>query len=44
MSAATLFFDLDGTLVDSEPGIVASIVHAFDAVGQPRPSPQTLRA
>nr|WP_208415277.1 HAD family hydrolase [Xanthomonas euroxanthea] len=39
-----MFFDLDGTLVDSEPGIVASIVHAFDAVGQPRPSPQTLRA
>ncbi|AOD16041.1 HAD family hydrolase [Xanthomonas fragariae] len=44
MSAATLFFDLDGTLVDSEPGIVASIVHAFDEVGQPRPSAQTLRA
>ncbi|CAD0360449.1 putative protein [Xanthomonas hortorum pv. vitians] len=43
MSAATLFFDLDGTLVDSEPGIVGSIVHAFDEVGQPRPSPQTLR-
>ncbi|WP_372393120.1 HAD family hydrolase [Xanthomonas sp. NCPPB 3582] len=44
MSAATLFFDLDGTLVDSEPGIVASIAHAFETVGQPRPSPQTLRA
>ncbi|AOY66843.1 HAD-IA family hydrolase [Xanthomonas perforans] len=40
MSAATLFFDLDGTLVDSEPGIVASIVHAFDELGQPRPSAQ----
>ncbi|PPU76514.1 HAD family hydrolase [Xanthomonas cucurbitae] len=44
MSAATLFFDLDGTLVDSEAGIVASIAHAFERVGQPCPPPQTLRA
>nr|WP_255626179.1 HAD family hydrolase [Xanthomonas sp. NCPPB 1067] len=39
-----MFFDLDGTLVDSEAGIVASIVHAFDQIGRPRPSAQTLRA
>ncbi|KAB7767495.1 HAD family hydrolase [Xanthomonas maliensis] len=44
MTAAPLFFDLDGTLVDSEQGIVASIVHAFDSEGQPRPTPQTLRS
>jgi len=29
----TLIFDLDGTLVDSAPGIVASLVHAVRALG-----------
>ncbi|KWV16896.1 HAD-IA family hydrolase [Xanthomonas translucens] len=44
MSASTLFFDLDGTLVDSEAGIVGSIRHAFAALGRPAPAPQQLRA
>jgi phosphoglycolate phosphatase-like HAD superfamily hydrolase len=28
-----VLFDLDGTLVDSAPGIVASLTHAFAACG-----------
>src|SRR5450432_3768241 len=28
-----LFFDLDGTLTDSKPGIIASIRHALRVVG-----------
>ncbi|AKK68659.1 HAD-IA family hydrolase [Xanthomonas translucens] len=43
MSASTLFFDLDGTLVDSEAGIVCSIRHAFAELGRPAPAPQQLR-
>jgi len=30
-------FDLDGTLIDSEPGITACIRHAFDKLGVPAP-------
>ncbi|MEL4891023.1 HAD-IA family hydrolase [Xanthomonas protegens] len=45
MSAAdVLFFDLDGTLVDSEAGIVGSLRHAFAELGQPLPTPAQLRA
>ena len=29
-----VFLDLDGTLVDSRPGIVASLRHAFNAIGR----------
>lgn len=29
------FLDLDGTLVDSRPGILASLTHAFAAIGRP---------
>lgn len=36
-------FDLDGTLIDSEVGIVASIEHALSALGAPLPSRETLR-
>jgi phosphoglycolate phosphatase len=32
-----LFFDLDGTLADSKPGIVASMRHALGAVGVEAP-------
>lgn len=32
-----LFFDLDGTLLDSLPGIAFSVNFAFDAAGLPRP-------
>ena len=42
-SPATLF-DLDGTLVDSSPGIVASIAAAADRVGLPRPDDATMHA
>ncbi|PZP59845.1 MULTISPECIES: HAD-IA family hydrolase [Pseudoxanthomonas] len=40
----TLFFDLDGTLVDSEPGIVNGIAHVFEALRQPVPPREALRA
>lgn len=35
--APAIVFDLDGTLVDSQRDIVDSFLHAFDAVGLPRP-------
>ncbi|MFC6841196.1 HAD family hydrolase [Xanthomonas theicola] len=40
----TLFFDMDGTLIDSEPGIVGSIVHTFQQLGRPPPPPAQLRS
>ncbi len=42
MSVDTLFFDLDGTLVDSEQGIVASIQYALAGLGRPVPSREEL--
>jgi phosphoglycolate phosphatase len=42
--AATLIFDLDGTLVDSKPGIVACFRHTFAALNRPCPSDDTLTA
>lgn len=30
-----VFLDLDGTLVDSRPGILASLGHAFSSIGRP---------
>ncbi|KLD78215.1 HAD-IA family hydrolase [Xanthomonas hyacinthi] len=44
MSANSLFFDLDGTLIDSEAGIVGGIVHTFEQLRQPVPAPGALRA
>ena len=38
-----VLFDLDGTLVDSGPGIRASIRHAAASVGLPEPTPEQLR-
>jgi phosphoglycolate phosphatase len=38
-----VMFDLDGTLVDSGPGIRASIRHAAASVGLPEPTPEQLR-
>ncbi|MCD9033756.1 HAD hydrolase-like protein [Luteimonas sp. Y-2-2-4F] len=35
MSRDTLFFDLDGTLVDSEAGILGGIAHALAEMGEP---------
>lgn len=35
MSPTALLFDLDGTLIDSEDGIVDSVQHALRAMGRP---------
>jgi phosphoglycolate phosphatase len=39
---APLLFDLDGTLTDSLPGILASIKHALGALGVPCPPDEAL--
>src|SRR5699024_11905833 len=38
-----VLLDLDGTLVDSGPGILAALEHAFDVCGEPLPTPAVLR-
>lgn len=38
-----VLLDLDGTLVDSGPGIVAALEHAFAVSGEQLPSPEVLR-
>jgi len=37
-----VLFDLDGTLTDSRPGIIASIQHALASLGQPVPPESSL--
>ncbi|HEY5857617.1 MAG TPA: HAD-IA family hydrolase [Aldersonia sp.] len=37
-----MLFDLDGTLTDSAPGILAGFRYALDSVGAPEPSPDLL--
>jgi phosphoglycolate phosphatase len=37
-----LFFDLDGTLTDSRPGIMASMRHALKAIGRESPTDEAL--
>jgi len=44
LAGRLVLFDLDGTLVDSTPGIVASVRHAAAALGLPEPTPAQLRA
>ncbi|SDF61677.1 phosphoglycolate phosphatase [Blastococcus aurantiacus] len=39
-----VLFDLDGTLVDSSPGISSSVRHAATVLGLPEPTPTQLRA
>ena len=39
-----LLFDLDGTLTDSSPGIVACFQHAFSVLGHPIPSGKVIEA
>jgi phosphoglycolate phosphatase len=39
-----VIFDLDGTVWDSEPGIVASLAHALVGLGLPVPAPADLVA
>ena len=41
---ALILFDLDGTLIDSEAGIVNSIRHALERLGAPIPPREELRA
>lgn len=38
----TLFFDLDGTLTDSAPGILDSVRYALEKMGASVPDPETL--
>lgn len=38
----TIFFDLDGTLTDSRPGITRSIQHALEQLGHPVPPVEEL--
>jgi len=37
-----VLFDLDGTIVDSAPGITASLAYTFEQLGMPIPSPSQL--
>jgi len=39
---ATLFFDMDGTLIDSEVGITTCIAYALQKMGHPVPPQETL--
>jgi phosphoglycolate phosphatase len=43
-SGRLVLFDLDGTLVDSTPGIAASVRAATALLGMPEPTPAQLRA
>lgn len=40
----TVLFDLDGTIVDSAPGITATLAYTFERLGLPVPSPAELMA
>ena len=37
-----VLFDLDGTIVDSAPGITATLAYTFGQLGRPIPSPSQL--
>lgn len=39
---SAVLFDLDGTIVDSAPGITATLAYTFEAMGLPVPSPASL--
>ena len=43
MEPDTLFFDLDGTLIDSAVGITQCVAHALTQMGQPIPAQEELR-
>jgi phosphoglycolate phosphatase len=40
---STIFFDLDGTLIDSAVGITRCVAYALERLGQPVPPPDELR-
>jgi phosphoglycolate phosphatase len=42
-SGRLVLFDLDGTLIDSEPGITACLAHAFGRIGAELPPREVLR-
>ena len=44
MREISVFFDLDGTLMDSAPGIIASYKYALDEMGVDAPPEEELRA
>jgi len=44
MTYSCILFDLDGTIVDSAPGITASLAHTFEVMGIPIPTPSELLA
>jgi phosphoglycolate phosphatase len=39
---SSILFDLDGTIIDSAPGITATLAYTFETMGLPVPSPQDL--
>lgn len=39
-----ILFDLDGTIVDSAPGITATLAYTFETMGLPVPTPTELLA
>ena len=41
---SSILFDLDGTIVDSAPGITATLAYTFERLGLPIPSPAELVA
>ena len=44
MTLTHIFFDLDGTLVDSSEGIHNGFVQTFERLGLPVPSDQKIRS
>jgi phosphoglycolate phosphatase len=40
----SILFDLDGTIVDSAPGITATLAYTFETMGRPVPPPAELLA
>jgi phosphoglycolate phosphatase len=42
--SSCILFDLDGTIVDSAPGITATLAYTFEKLGLPIPSPAELVA
>ena len=44
MAYSAILFDLDGTIVDSAPGITATLASTFETMGLPIPTPSELVA